>query len=378
VSSTGPSASVGEPAVSGSAVCHNCGAGVLAGETFCEACGASLTDVADLAPAPAPQADDRTHRITPPPGARIQRVCAVCDGAIADDGYCTVCGARGLSERDHWEERPAAWVGAVCDKGVRHARNEDAMANTALPEPGTFAALVVCDGVTTAAASDVASLAAVRAARDVLSAGSVVRPSAPSAVVKHWTARLALATTAANDAAAAIASTVDPKLEPPSCTFVAAVIDGPIVVCGWVGDSRAYWLPDDHPGTQLSIDDSWATDQIAAGMSQEEAEADPRCHAITRWLGTDAPDPTPRCASLPLDGPGWVLVCSDGLWNYASPPDELRRLVDEPDDAGATVTDPLAIADRLVAFANGRGGQDNITVALARVEGHSSTDPVNR
>jgi serine/threonine protein phosphatase PrpC len=362
--------------------CPTCGASVLAGETFCEACGASLSaDQTDDAAAvgeepPAPPVDDRTRRIAPPPTARVQRSCPSCGGTVADDGYCTVCGARGLSERDHWEERPASWIGAVCDKGIHHERNEDAMANAALPEPGSFAALVVCDGVTTAASSDIASLAAARAARDVLAAGSVARPASPSAVIKHWTDRLAIATTAANEAAADIAASVDGELEPPSCTFVAAVVDGPVVVCGWVGDSRAYWLPDGREGVQLSIDDSWATDQIAAGMSREEAEADPRCHAITRWLGTDAPDPTPRCASVAFDGPGWLLVCSDGLWNYASLPGELRRLVDEPHEAGTALGDPLVVAEHLVAFANGKGGHDNITVSLARIPAGSHPDPV--
>ncbi len=42
------------------------------------------------------------------------------------------------------------------------------MALDAHPEPGSRAVLVVCDGVSTSTDSDVASLAAARAARDVL------------------------------------------------------------------------------------------------------------------------------------------------------------------------------------------------------------------
>ncbi|HNM96916.1 MAG TPA: hypothetical protein PKK40_03115, partial [Marmoricola sp.] len=59
------------------------------------------------------------------------------------------------------------------------------------------------------------------------------------------------------------------------------------------------------------------------------------------------------------------LICSDGLWNYASAAAALRT---QADAAGLSPTaDPLVVADALVAWANGQGGHDNITVALARV-----------
>ena len=97
-------------------------------------------------------------------------VCAACGGAVAEDGYCGTCGARAAAPRDHFVEQPAPWVAAVCDRGIRHPRNEDAVAVAADPEPGTRAVLVVCDGVSSSIDSDVASLAGARAARDVLAA----------------------------------------------------------------------------------------------------------------------------------------------------------------------------------------------------------------
>ena len=65
-----------------------------------------------------------------------------------------------LPDRDHYTLHPAPWVAGMCDRGIEHARNEDALALAAQQQPDTHAALVVCDGVTTAAHSDVASLAA--------------------------------------------------------------------------------------------------------------------------------------------------------------------------------------------------------------------------
>jgi serine/threonine protein phosphatase PrpC len=364
--------------------CPSCGSPAAPGDHFCESCGEPIdaatasptgNDPAATPPAIAdPMLDGaRTHLVLPPGAADadsgrlpLSTVCASCGGEVDDERWCTVCGARAPSERDHWAEQPAAWVGAVCDRGIRHTRNEDAMATAADAAPDSFCALVVCDGVTTAAASDVASLAAAIAARDLLSAARAHAPEgSPSGRIVHWTAEIEAASLAANAAATEVASTVPADAEPPSCTFVTAVLDGPFVVAGWVGDSRAYWLPDSGVPLQLTVDDSWATDQVALGMPRDEAEDDTRAHSITRWLGIDAPDPTARCASTSIDGPGWLLVCSDGLWNYCSPAADLRALVEA--EVARLGDDPLAVADALVAFANEQGGQDNITVALARV-----------
>jgi serine/threonine protein phosphatase PrpC len=261
----------------------------------------------------------------------------------------------------------------VCDRGVRHTRNEDAGAVAATSEPGGFAVLVVCDGVSSAVDSDRASLAAVRAARAVL----VAQPAAPSnpadAVTDDEDARRAVLEDAVRRSAAAadreaVEAAVDPREpNPPSCTFVVAVVEGPLLVAGWVGDSRAYWLPDDGPPEQLSVDDSWASEAMAHGMTREEAESGPHAHAITRWLGVDAPDPVPRTTARRLDRAGWVLVCSDGLWNYASAADDVQRLLVDVLDGTVTAADPARVSEELVAWANRQGGQDNVTVALARV-----------
>jgi serine/threonine protein phosphatase PrpC len=115
----------------------------------------------------------------------------------------------------------------------------------------------------------------------------------------------------------------------------------------------------------LTVDDSWAAELIATGIPREEAETGPQAHAITRWLGVDAPDHTPRTTTLEVTGPGWLLVCSDGLWNYCSEAGPLADLVRKT--AAAQGGEPLATASALVDWANAQGGMDNITVALARI-----------
>ncbi|MEO7420858.1 MAG: PP2C family serine/threonine-protein phosphatase [Ornithinibacter sp.] len=274
------------------------------------------------------------------------------------------------SARNHFSEQPASWVAAVCDRGLRHTRNEDAVALAAAPEPGGHAVLVVCDGVSSSTASDVASLAAARAARDVLSARGRPTTGGLAAVVAASTKALVLATNAANDAV--IANTTTGPGNPASCTFVAAVLHGRELAVGWVGDSRAYWLPDDAYARLLTVDDSFAAEQMAQGVPRLAAEHGPQAHAITRWLGVDAPDHTPSTVSLDLVGPGWLMVCSDGLWNYCSEPQDVAALVAATSRSSGP--GPLRLARALVDWANVQGGQDNITVALARV-GPSPPDP---
>ncbi len=348
--------------------CPECSAQVAAGEQYCEACGA------ELAPAPAASADAADTARNPtgdlgeiqaenrhsPQGAS----CHQCGGEVAEDGYCTMCGAKARSPRDHFTEQPATWVAAVCDRGIRHSRNEDAVALDARAEPGSHAVLVVCDGVSNSTDSDIASLAAARAARDTLAHSSPSGIGTSAGRVAATVRALGSAVDAANEAV--ISHTVEGQGEPASCTFVAAVLDASLLVVGWVGDSRAYWLPDTGEPLMLTVDDSFASEQIAAGVPRKEAETGPQAHAITRWLGVDAPDHTPHTTSLDLATPGWVLVCSDGLWNYCSEPNDLSALVQEQADGPGT--DPLDLAAALVDWANQQGGADNITAALARID----------
>jgi serine/threonine protein phosphatase PrpC len=356
----------------GSLRCPHCGAEVAAQEAFCEACGGALTptvagpsEISDEMAAPIEitrsietEAEDEDTVI-------VVRPCRNCGGAIGADGYCETCGTKAPTERDHYTEHPASWVAACSDRGIRHYRNEDATAVAAETTPGSRAVLVVCDGVSTSLDSDVASLAAARAARDVLVAHRPAGLGTPASRVSAVSNAVAKAAATANTAV--VESTAPGTENAASCTFAAAVIESDLVVFGNVGDSRIYWIPDhdssDEPA-ELSVDDSVAQARIAMGTPRGEAENGPQAHAITKWLGRDSPDFSPRTGSLTVRSPGWVLVCSDGLWNYASEASAIQSLVAElsPQDS-----DPLTLAVALVEWANRRGGKDNISVALARM-----------
>ena len=277
----------------------------------------------------------------------IPSTCPVCAGIIAPDGYCEHCGTPASRPRDHWVERPASWVALTCDRGIRHSTNQDGATVAAGSEPNSFAALIVCDGVSSAARSEIASLAAARAARDVLIAPNLALPTADpclgterpaeSTVVPSRASLLAAAMREAGAAAqerAAQAASDPSEYNPPACTFAAAVIEESVLVAGWVGDSRVYWLPDDGQPLQLSEDDSLAGEAMRHGVPREIAERSPHAHSITRWMGRDAPDPEPRTAVCRIEAGAWVLVCSDGLWNYCSEATAMHDLVRSRIDDG--------------------------------------------
>lgn len=337
---------------------------------FCEECGTQLGDLVEVSADPDTaddthaEADEATSSTAAP-----RRACVYCGGSIADDGYCELCGKPAQSERDHWQEAPAAWVGGVCDRGIRHEINEDAMALAADPQVGEFAVLVVCDGVSSTPGSDKASLAAARAATAILEAGRVTDQSdghGDEYAQARWSGRMLEAGERASAAIYEAIGELAARTNPPSCTFAAAVIDGPLVVVGGVGDSRVYWIADEGKSRQLTTDDSWSQEMMAHGMSRQQAESAPQAHSITRWLGADSPDEVPHVVPTYPTGAGWILVCSDGLWNYCSDADDLAQLVHRV--VGSVGTNPVQVASALVDWANEQGGQDNITAALARFD----------
>lgn len=320
--------------------CPSCGEPFDAADGFCEACGSPLVPAAV-----SPSAE----------GGALE--CPVCtaDGSAAPagvsaEGYCESCGRKVPTVRDHAELDVGVTAG-VTDRGLRHSRNEDAMALAGTLSPrGPAAIAVVCDGVSTAPRPDEASLAAVRAAvRELLAAvrsGDDPADASGAAAVAGWRAVAGL-----NGADGA-----------PATTYASAVVESDAVTACWLGDSRVYWLAADGSDSRLlTRDDSLAEELVASrSATVEEAMASPQAHVITRWLGADLPEAQPHVAQFKPTGPGVVLVCSDGLWNYRPEPAGLAAMA-----LPAAQTDPLAAAGELVKFAVDAGGADNITVVLA-------------
>lgn len=310
--------------------CASCADERAAGAAFCENCGKALATGAGLA---------------------IGKDCPSCGaaGIVGDDGYCGNCGMLAARPRDHVEADAGPVAAAVTDRGLRHHRNEDAMW---LATRGADVDVVVCDGVSASFDPDVASEIAAEATGKVLTMASAeLAESIGAAIVS------------AGSAVAVLATTGDPRraASNPACTIVAACVRGAEIGYGWVGDSRAYWVPAEGAAVQLTEDDSWATHAISLGVDPQTAWNDPKAHAITAWMGADAGPITPRTGTFLAETPGHLVLCSDGLWNYLTEPaafaDTVRAAVSDTDGL-------LAAARSLVDFANAAGGSDNITVAL--------------
>jgi serine/threonine protein phosphatase PrpC len=355
-------------------VCSSCGEHVDEGAAFCESCGANLTGDTDSPPAAHVDAavgtviDTTTTTFTLPakttpatPAATHPDGC-MCGGAYTD-GWCDLCGSPAPNPRNHIVERPSRWVAGVCDRGITHTHNEDGVALSALDTPGDGCVLVVCDGVSTTPGSDIASLAAARAARDILTGNLGNTHTSTAARVATWAQTFNVATDAARTAANATPPAT-PGGPPPSCTYVAAVVDRDLVCAASIGDSRLYWFPDNEPGRQITVDHSWAQDQIANGRDAADVLTEPGGHAITRWLGADGDTDPADFVSFPITEPGWLLACSDGLWNYTPTVDHLATQLAA---AVAGDSDPVAVCETLVSWACAQGGHDNITVAVARL-----------
>ncbi|WP_406281116.1 protein phosphatase 2C domain-containing protein [Embleya sp. NBC_00896] len=366
----------------GPAACPSCGLAADADDRYCESCGYDLDiPVPPVAERPPPR------RVVTPSGHGP--VCSACGTAtIGSDGWCDACG-RPFNPRDHVES-DLGLVAMVSNRGLRHRRNEDSAALRVLrmPDGSDNVVAVVCDGVSSSPRPDEASATAAETACATMAA-TLVEGCGPAKA------------TSAGVAAAASAVARMPGAEDagnaPACTLVSAIMTPGEITVGWVGDSRAYWLADPDSGADdpadgddtlpgastlppapidpqdpeqteirrtpsalLTEDDSWATRMIALGaMTEAEAYADRRAHAIVSWLGADAGEVRPRVTSVRPTGPGVLLLCSDGLWNYLSVASTLAAMV-----FPGGYDRPLDAARLLTGFALDRGGADNITVAL--------------
>lgn len=335
------------------AACGRCGEPIDA-DGYCTGCGHRAPEPAEEAEAAADEQPGDAGQAEEPGAA----ACVRCGEPIDPDGYCTSCGYRALEPVTVNDGRTLAFA---THRGRRHDRNEDSGALATTAEG--WAVLIVSDGVSASPNPHLASAAAVAAVAERLGG----RPFAGAG-------DLAEAVAEAQEGAMAIPAGGDPNWPEdgthPACTLVVVVAaEGEVHVAN-VGDARAHLLrPDpDAPGGwsahQISADDSLAAAAVAAGIDASAALEGPAGHAITAWLGADAPVVEPHLGSAPVEPGDLVLANSDGLWNYAPTDAAMGEL------AGTMLPEPgepiplAEVCERLVTWAVDAGGMDNICVAL--------------
>jgi len=196
-------------------------------------------------------------------------------------------------------------------------------------------------------------------------AGEVASRAAVEAAIAHYQAdtahdvgtSLIRAFRAANQQLYAQAEG-DPEKGGMGTTLVAAVLLGQKVYVANVGDSRAY-LINNRGITQITEDHSWVEEQVRAGLlNEEQARRHPQRNLVTRALGSKPAVEVDLFEGEIVAG-DTLLLCSDGLTGRVTD-QEIADIVREHP--------PSEAARRLVALANERGGNDNITVLIINAE----------
>lgn len=232
------------------------------------------------------------------------------------------------------------------DVGIIRSGNEDNF--LMLPEQGVF---IVADGMGGHAAGEVASEMAVQMiAREL---DGIVGSADTEAAHK-----MRLAIHKANSAI--FQRTIDePEKRGMGTTATAMVVNGARYLLGQVGDSRAYLLRG-RDLQQITKDHSYVQEQVDAGnLTPEQARTHPYSNVITRCVGANS-SVVPDIYVGTLHEKDTVLLASDGLTGMLED-HELLAIMKANDT-------PAQLVDALVAEANRRGGLDNITVIVVRID----------
>ncbi len=250
--------------------------------------------------------------------------------------------------------------GGVTDVGRVRTNNEDCYK---IVEPLNL--FVLSDGMGGEAHGEIASAMAVETVVkhcldiEANPAAKVVGPVQP-----NWSARTKRLSTAIHLANKNIFKSAEknPDQHGMGATLTAVWIDGAKLSIAHVGDSRAYLL---RGGSllQLTRDHSLVAEQVRRGiLTSAEAEESDMQSVLLRALGAQAEIEVDveEHTLFPRDV---LLLCSDGL----------TRMVTDPEIAGKlqAETNTVQAAENLVALANERGGPDNITVVIVRLEKES-------
>ena len=254
---------------------------------------------------------------------------------------------------------------SVCgttDRGMRRSQNEDDLAMVDLTAEKEFKPpidadgltvgergilLAVCDGVGGHRAGEVASslaLETLASEMEALADGcprqTVFKEAVEKVNQRVWRE-----------------SKTQERLSGMATTLTAAVICRGRAIIAHVGDSRAY-LMRGKSVSQLTRDHSLVASMVASGaMTEEQAQRSPFRATITQAVGLKRTVDV-ALDSIDLEKGDMLLLCTDGFSEKVRPEEMAEEL------RSKSLSEAVP---ELVALANARGGEDNITVEAARV-----------
>jgi PPM family protein phosphatase len=142
-------------------------------------------------------------------------------------------------------------------------------------------------------------------------------------------------------------------------TLTTVLILGKQMIIAHVGDSRVYTIDLHGNMRPVTRDHSLVKRLEELGqLTPEEAAIHPQRNVLYRALGQGEPF-EPEIITTPLPNPGFLLVCSDGLWGVV-PDEELGKMI-------ISASTPQLACQQMVDAANEAGGPDNITAVLVRL-----------
>lgn len=143
-------------------------------------------------------------------------------------------------------------------------------------------------------------------------------------------------------------------------TLTLAIASGRRLFVAHAGDSRCY-LDSGGILRQLTADHTLAADMVRSGLiARAKQDHHQWRHVVTNLLGGSALGVQAEVHLLDLHPGDALLLCTDGLTDMVPDAAIAAALAEE--------TDPEIACNRLIDEANRNGGEDNVTVVLARFD----------
>lgn len=278
-----------------------------------------------------------------------------------DTAYCVHCGTPLASPDDDFNL--ITRVSARTSVGQVRTNNEDSLCLWAID--GILLALIA-DGMGGAAAGEIASHLAVEAVQADFLGEQRGSLGLHTLSEQDLDRRLSDAVLDANQTVMERARR-DPNLKGMGTTATLALIRANRVLVAHVGDSRAYHI-DARDGTitQITKDHSYVQALVASGhITAEQARSHPMGNILYRALG-QSPDLEVDTYTRYVYAGDRIVMCSDGLTRHVAPHEIAETILSD--------LNPHVGTQLLIELANQRGGEDNVSVIVARLAEASSEE----